>query len=173
MYNGPTPSCDGYKIPGSPYCLIYNNPDCMWHSKLNEYGWLIFEMNSKLMTITGYRIYSTSSICCTLKRHYLKGSNDGINWEEIVHITTNTPADYLQKWATYNVRESTYRMFKIEEEQNDLGPSCDPGEKYFGLQKVDFYVTKISDINKINDNKCLLKCSFSCSHINIFCLSLS
>ncbi|EAY21810.1 hypothetical protein TVAG_238360 [Trichomonas vaginalis G3] len=126
--------CDGLSFPGNPYDLIIKNPRSMWHTKLNMYGWLIFEYPSKLMTITGYRIWAPNG-CCTLQNHYLKGSNDGVDWNQIAYVNSNTPIENRGKWATYKVPESTYRMYKIEEEQSSFGSNCGT---WFGLRKVDF-----------------------------------
>ena len=138
-------TCNDLRL-ASPYCLIYKDPDCMWHSKPNEYGWLIFDFPEKI-TITGYRIFPTD--CCRLKNHLLKGSNNGVEWTEIVHTTSNTPDDNLGHWVVYNTMVSSYKMYKIEEEQSELGTSeeslCTP-YRYFGLLKVDFFTVKYSEL---------------------------
>lgn len=156
--------CDGLNVPGNPYDLINKNPTGIWHSKRYEYGWLIFEMPSKQMTITEYSIISIT--CCTLRNHYLKGSNDGLNWIEITHITSNTQKDNQGKLVKYKVPESTFRMYKIEEEQSDLGSNCG-SDRYFGLRKVDFLTTRISNY-EIRDNFKGVKVSVICFQSNFF-----
>lgn len=162
LYEG-SEVCDVLSIPGTPYDLISKDSTSMWHSKVDMYGWMIFEYPSKLMTISGYKIL-TETKCCTLKNHYLKGSNDSINWFEIAHITSNTPIDNRGKWVTYEVPKSTFRMYKIEEEQSDLGSYC-INEKWFGLRSVDFFTTNISDITYNHKGE---KISIYCFQPSIF-----
>lgn len=165
-WEGAVQACDGLRI-SSPYCLIEKNSDCMWHSKANEYGWLIFDFPMKLLTITGYKIY-TPIDCNALRNHYLKGSNNGIDWEEITYINSNTPLENRGKWVKYNVNESTFRMFKIEEEHSASG--SESVDKSFGMIKVDFLTTKIIETN-IRKETITCKCSSSKTYQYLFMIS--
>ena len=147
------------------YGIVDGNSNTVWTNNAYEskYTYVSVTFKKYPITITEYSIET----CCNAPNELIvEGTNDGLKWYQIDHITTPLETNKIQRFQCQH--PGTFRTIKITQ----IGGNTANKEQRLLLKEIEFYgkLGKFSQLYNCTKSYCILNFHFSTVLFHIFYL---